>query len=411
MKWVVMYRRRSHRWFIVFMFVAALSSAHADNSNTASVHSVVSSLNTLGFDILHCLGQSQPDQNVFISPTSIGLALCMAYNGAGGVTKGAMAHTLHLGAISDEALNGGNSALMASLTRTDSCGGVLQVANSLWATQGQAFIPKFKDSMSVDYDAAIKTIDFHAPDAAALINRWVNDKTNGKIPTIIDRIEPNEVLFLLNAVHFKANWAKPFPASSTYDHPFNAPGGSQFNVKMMRNSDTWSYIETQGYQAVRLGYSGQQRSMLIVLPRPGFDLSKFAAGFDQETCKQMIDGMSTRPGDIELPHVRLDYESMLNSPLTKLGMGIAFSNKAGFSAMLTRPTAISKVIHKTYLSIDEQGTEAAAATAVGMRAFAMRAAPKTPFTMVVDHPFFCAIIDRATGALLFMGVIYNPGHA
>lgn len=393
-------------WLAVLLLITANCAARAD-AITPAMQAVASAQSQFGFDLLHELEQAQPGKNIFISPASIHLALSMASIGASGPTKTGMTRALRLQGIDDATLDAGNRELAQDLTQGDSATGTLQIANGLFAAKDLQIRPEFVSDCCRSYDAVVEALDFRSPAAARTIDAWLRERTGGKI-TSIGPIAPATRICLIDAVHFKARWQEPFPASETYDHSFATGPHAVVNVKMMRASRLWSYAETGRYQAVRIGYAGQQYSLMVVLPRPGAALTDFIAGLDPPAWRQIAAQMTTRLGDVELPRVRIAWSGMLNQPLTDMGMGIAFSRDADFSRMARERASLTAVIHKTYLSIDEQGTEAAALTALTLSRSAVRRPLRPPFQMVVDRPFLCAIVDRATGDILFLGAICDP---
>jgi len=405
-----MLRKTGIAYFSLVLFCMALSPVLADDAAVSSEAAVTNAENAFGFNLLHRLYPNSELQNVFISPTSIHLALSVAYIGAHGATKSAMGKTLQLDAMTDDTLSSGTCAFIADEAKSDQATGGFEIANSLWASKNVVFRPAFIASATKDFNSSEETLDFHSPESVKTINRWVNTQTHGKIPTILDRIEPSDQMFIINAVHFQSGWSRPFRAENTIELPFTTAVGTQHPVKMMRQTDLWSYSETDTYQAIRLGYVGQQSYMLVVLPKGGESLHHLIASLTPAKWAQIGQGLTTQNGEIDLPRIKLECKNSLNAPLSDLGMGIAFSRHADFSAMMSPSCNISQVIHKTFLAVDEQGTEAAAVTSTGMRSMAMRQPVQVPFKMVVDHPFLCAIVDRLSGAIMFIGAITDPSH-
>jgi serpin B len=255
----------------------------------------------------------------------------------------------------------------------------------------------------------VRTLDLTSPAAVPTINRWVSDETNGKIEHLIERIE-HEKLFLLNAIYFKGAWASEFDKAKTRDDDFTLVRGSK-RVPMMSQSGNYPYLETKDFQAVSLPYGGGRVSFYVFLPTQQSSLAAFEKNLTEANWQQWMQGFNATDGDISLPRFRVEYEATLNDALKALGMGVAFDEgRANFSGMIRasgQNVYISRVKHKTFAEVNEEGTEAAAVTSTEMRATsAMR--PQQRFNMVVDRPFFCAIRDNSTGAVLFMGSIYDP---
>lgn len=348
-------------------------------------------------------------KNVFISPSSVGLCLAMAYNGAEGETKQAMARALEAQGMSVAELNRAYSELKAALENPDPKV-QLQIANSLWARKGIKLNPEFVRSTKQFYDAQVTELDFDSPTAAPAINQWVSDKTKGKIDKIIDSIDRDTILFLINAIYFKGKWASEFAKEATREEAFTLEGGSQKRVPMMSQSGSYRYYEAKNFQAVSLPYGGGRVSMYVFLPQKGMALSEFQKNLTAANWDSWMNEFRESEGDVLLPRFKIEYEVTLNDALKALGMEVAFDAvRANFSSMTEdgQKVYISKVKHKTFVEVNEEGTEAAAVTSTEMRATsAMR--PRDRFRMVVDRPFFCAIRDNTTGTILFMGTIVEP---
>ena len=358
-----------------------------------------------GVDLLLELAGDEPAENVFISPASIAIALAMTWNGAEGDTAQAMSEVLGLGELSREEVNSAYQALVASLE--DAAPEVeLAIANSIWARDGIDFQQSFLDTLSEFFEADARPVDFGDPKTPDVIDAWVDEQTRGKIPTIAPRpIPPAMWMFLINAVYFKGAWVDPFEEDMTEDAPFTLSDGTQVTVPMMRQHESFAYAETDDFQAIRLPYKGGRTSMAVVLPAKDSSLGKLMKGLDADTWREWGGLLEHQDGTIKLPKFTLEYAKGLVDPLEALGMGVAFSGDADFSG-ITDGAFISAVEHKTFVEVNERGTEAAAVTSVALAGGA--AAPGEPFEMTVDRPFLCAIDDRETGAVLFIGTIVDP---
>jgi serine protease inhibitor len=387
--------------------------------SSAATYKVVAAGNDFGFRLLRQLITSGDSDNVIISPLSVSLALAMVYNGAGGSTREAMARTLEIAAIGDDLVNSASHQLLGSLRKADRAV-QLQIANALWVESGFALSPTFVDHTQNFYDATARSLDFSGDPAtaAAVINAWVNRNTRGKIPTIIDKLSQQTRLVLTDAVYFKGRWSQPFHQKATATRAFYLRSGGSVMIPMMLQSGDYGYLETPDFQAIRLPYGKDRFDMYVFLPRKSRAIANYgaaASGFlkslDQTQWSAWVSGMSSsREGTIVLPKFELRYAVGLNDALKSMGMGVAFDPAhADLSRITGRPAQlwIDFVRHKTYLKVDEEGTEAAAATAVGVVGAAVMARPH-PFEMIVDHPFFCAIAERDSGAVLFAGIIANP---
>jgi serpin B len=361
-------------------------------------------------------GGESTRKNVMISPVSIATALSMVYNGAAGKTQQGMATALELQGLSLQDLNQSNAALVATLESADP-EVKLKIANSLWGRAGFSFNPDFLNHSRMFYGAEMTSLDFASAAAIGQINDWVSRSTDNKITQIVDRIKPEQILFLINAVYFKGNWSTPFDPSQTKEQPFTQADGTQKQQPLMSQQGSYAYYETEQFQAVRLPYGKGRLSMYVFLPRsqPNSDqpdsnqsnLDSFYQSLSAANWDTWMQQFAKRRGMIQLPKFKFESESNLNDALIALGMGDAFTDQADFSQLSSSPTQISEVKHKTFIEVNEAGTEAAAATSVAM---ATRAAINVtpPFQMIVNRPFFCAIRDDQTGTLLFMGAVSEP---
>lgn len=375
--------------------------------NSTAINTVVAANTRFSFKLFNQIYQQQENQNIVISPASISAALSMTYNGAKGETKEAIANTLELSGISLEEINQGNIELKQSLETTDEKI-TLNIANSLWLDQSTSFLPDFIQRVAESYKAQLTQLDFSDPNSAAEINNWVKDKTNSKIEKIVDRIEANQILFLINAVYFKAQWQTRFSEAATEASPFTLLDGSTKQHPLMNHSGDYNYLETDTFQAIHLPYGEGRWGFYVFLPKTDASLASFYENLTAENWQKWMKELRYNyvPGSITLPRFTLEYDITLNDTLKALGMEIAFDpEQSDFSAMTETPATISQVKHKTFIEVNEEGTEAAAATSVGIVATSV---PPPPFSMVVDRPFFCAIRDNETGTILFMGSIVDP---
>jgi serine protease inhibitor len=360
-----------------------------------------------GFDVLRQLASQRPGANVFISPTSIAVALAMTSNGATGATQAAMLKTLHAETQSLETFNAANRELADEMSKTTAV--QLSIANALWVQQGLAINPAFQQVLQTAYDAQAETIDFRNSTAPQTINAWVAQHTDDRIEHLTDQVDPLTVAMLTNAIAFKGRWTLQFDPKSTHPHDFKAANGATLSVPMMRNSAQYAYYaDGKGLAAISLPYADRSFAMYVVLPQDADQMQSFLSQLTPDSFTSLVSSLHTQPGTIELPRFTIDYNATLNAVLTKLGMGIAFGNEANFDGIRKTPRIqISEVRHASFLKVDEEGTEAAAATSVGMRAMAARIEP-APFHMVVDRPFFVAIRDERNGQVLFTGIISKP---
>jgi len=360
-----------------------------------------------GFKLFSEVVSETPGKNVLISPSSVAIALSMVYNGADDTTRTAMANTLELSGMTLAEVNQANAALKLSLEAADPTVKVA-IANSLWSRQGVSFQPNFLRQNQQFYHAEVASLDFGRPDAVNRINRWVSRHTEGKIPQIIDRINPDDVMFLINAIYFNGTWTRPFDPRLTRPQPFHLADGTTTSHPLMAQSGSYLYTETDQFQAINLPYGDRHLSMLVFLPKPAFSLETFQATLTADNWATWVSQFRHQPGAIQLPRFKTEFGIGLNDALKTLGMDIAFDpNQANFTNLIADNSVyISQVQHKTFIDVNEAGTEAAAATSIGVTTTSMPVDP--PFRMIVDRPFFYAICDNRTGTILFMGTIVNP---
>ncbi len=360
------------------------------------------------FGLFHGVASEDYSGNIVLSPVSAKLALAMAYNGASGETARAMAGVLDLEGMSLEEVNKQLSNLMTSLVQADE-DVLLEIADSLWADEGFDFKEDFVQRCGDYYAAEVANLDLRDPGTVERINAWASEKTQGKINSIIDEIDPLVALILINAVYFNGKWQLPFDPSLTADGDFHLLDGGAISTPFMHRSGEFSYYENYELQAVSLPYGEEddgRLSMCVILPREGKDYGEFLGGLNEADWESWMGEFQSREGELALPRFKVEYEKELNGSLETMGMGPAFAG--GFEGMAEEgepPLWISKVLQKTYINVNEEGTEAAAVTGVEMQ---WCSAPSMPFTMSVDRPFLFAIRDNQTGALLFLGSIVDP---
>jgi serpin B len=368
---------------------------------TAAERSVAANGNRFTFELLRQVNLDQRDSNVFISPLSASMALGMTLNGAAGATADEMRRTLGFGDASQRSINEGYRGLIGLLrgldARTD-----MRVANAIFHRNDFPFEERFLETGRTWFDAEVQGLDFRAPESVKTINDWVNRSTNTKIPAIVDRIADNDVMFLINAVYFKARWRTPFDARATGDATFQALGGVRQPMKLMRQQAKLRYVETEELQAVDLLYGNSAFTMTVLLPKGRRDVNTLAEGLTEASWSELAASFAEAEIVLHLPKLKMKYERIMNDDLKALGMRLAFDD-ADFTRMspLGNELYISYVKQKTFVEVDEEGTEAAAATVV---AVAVEAAPVIP-VMRVDRPFVFAIRERFSGTVLFVGKV------
>ncbi len=381
-----------------------------DESVLASFdRSIVAKSNDFGFSLYQKL--INENENMMISPVGVTLAMDMAYNGAEGETKAAMAKALNIQGMDTERLNKNNRALLYLLTSAEPKV-ILNIADSLWLDQSFEISEPFRQTVKANYQAQTEELDFSDPKSADTINKWVKDKTAGVIDQIVDApIDSETMMFLINAVYFKGAWTSPFDQEQTSEQNFKTGNGQTVATPMMFQSGAFDYLKTVDFQAVRLPYGDEQKmAMILFLPNEESSLAEFQGQLNQENWSNWMNLLAQKEGTIMLPRFTLTTEESLKQALTDLGMGVAFeAGKADFSGMTTAGSGgdikISDVKHKTYLQVDERGTEAAAATSVEI---GLTSIPTYDFELRFERPFFYAIQDRETGAIIFLGSVSDP---
>ncbi len=367
------------------------------------------------FDLYQLLAAERSGENLFYAPYSISLALAMTYAGARGETEEQMAEALRF-ELSQADLAAAFNALDQELARRgegaegrDEGGFRLNIANAIWGQEDVGFLTAYLDVLAENYGAGLRVLDFvGSPEGARVtINDWVSEQTEGRIEDLIPQgaIDPLTRLVLTNAIYFNAAWAEPFPVRATEDGPFTRLDRSQVSVPMMVQSTPFGYAEGEDFQAVQLYYDGHDMSMVILLPGEG-QFQAFEEALDARRVQAIIEGLERREVALTMPKFELDASFGLKHALSALGMDQAFSDAADFSGMTgSRDLFISEVVHDAFVAVDEEGTEAAAATAVIMPTSAK---PQEPVQVTVDRPFVFLIRDVRTGTVLFVGRVLDP---
>ncbi len=397
-----MNRLKKHKTLTTAFIVFALLSI-----NTGA-QEITQAGNRFAFNLLsHIVDQSYQD-NIFFSPLSIDLALTMTCNGADSETRDAMARVLQMDGFQLSDINRANHDLLERLESNES-NSRLNIANSIWVENSFPVNENFTDTVASYYNSEIVNLPFDQ-EAVNRINQWVSDRTNARIKRMIDRLSPDAVMVLLNAIYFKGQWKYEFPNRQSMIRTFHLLNGDTSLTPMMTQTEKFMYAESDGVQIVELPYSGDDLSMLIVLPDESEPYEEFLKSLTTQRINDWRRQLSQAKGTVTIPKIKLDYELNLNDILKSMGMQIAFEPRANFSKMLQPGQSglyIGDVLHKAFVSINEEGTEAAASTAVIMLK-ATSLAPEETFTFTADHPYFFVIQDNDTGTILFMGSITRP---
>lgn len=366
--------------------------------------SVISANSEFAFDIFKKLNGEDSDTSIFISPLSISAALTMTYNGAESTTKEAMAKALRFNNIDRNTVNQGFRNLLGYLENVDKKV-ELNIANSIWIREGQKINEPFISNNRSNFNAEVDTLDFSKDSAAGTINKWISDATKGKIDKMLEPpISPNVIMYLINAIYFKGQWSRQFDPQKTFDGTFKTLNGSEQAARMMSRNGKVEYTKGDGYKTVRLPYGSGKTSMYCILPDEGININEFIENMSINKWNDMRKSISEVDDVVlQIPKFKLEYGIKdLNDSLKSLGMGEAFSDRADFSG-IREDIRISKVLHKAVIEVNEEGSEAAAATVVEMKPTAVR----EPITFIADRPFIFIIADDTTGTIMFMGKLLS----
>jgi serpin B len=385
------------------------------NGDPDDLEFLIESNTKFAFDLLETAVATEPSENLFVSPLSISIALSMTWAGARGDTEDAMAETLGFELDQSDlhpAFNTLTRTLHERSEPDDGGGGMdegseggepfeLAIANALWANEGHSFREGFLDTVRDHYGAGVEEMDFAEAleESREEINGWIEDRTENRIEDLLPAgsIDPSTVLVLTNAIYFLAGWHHSFDESDTTNAEFTALDGSTEEVSLMSQTERFPYTETDEYRAIELPYVGEATSMVVVLPEEFEEVEK---SLDADRLAEIFDGFEEIEGTISLPRFEIESSFELADVLGELGMEVAFTGGADFSGMIEGGGIwIDEVYHDTFVAVDEEGTEAAAATAVAME----DSEPLEVFEMRVDRPFLFLIRDRETDSVLFLG--------
>lgn len=372
------------------------------------VQALASANTAFSFALMKQVVNERQDANVFISPYSVSAALQMLWQGAGGQTKTEMDQVLALGGLKSEASGAAYKDMDKSIKAAGS-NVVLNIANSIWYAPNMVLKPQFLSANQSFYNAKLSTLDFTDPRSAGVVNSWVSEATHGKIAKIVEPpLSSMTGAFLANAIYFKGALEHKFDSSATKEEPFHLRSGDQKQTQMMRQSRKFSYQENGGFQAVRLPYAGERLGMFVFLPATNSNPEKILPALNAENWQQeIVSKFQERDGTVLLPRFKLEFKADLIPALKAMGIRQAFTHAADFSAMSETQLFVSGVDHASFVEVNEEGTEAAAATGITMRMTAVRPTLK-PFQMIIDRPFFFVIEDSLTHSILFMGIVNEP---
>ncbi len=372
-----------------------------------SKQKIISADNAFGLELFEKLVKNEEtEKNVFISPVSVALALAMTYNGAEEETKTQMESALKLSGLSREQINAVYKSLINELVTLDE-DVQLSIANSIWYRKDYQVENDFIETNRSNYDAVVEALDFTDPTAKDIINEWVEDKTEGKITDLIDRIDPQHVMFLINAIYFNGIWTYEFDEENTRNIPFYLSKNESIETPAMHREDTISYFNTDLFQAIQLPYGKGNYRMIVFLPQEDKCPGEIIESFTPENWNNWLNSFKKeKKVNLALPKFKFKYDKKLNDILSEMGMPSAFTPSANFTGIhKDGGIYIDYVKHKSFVEVNEKGTEAAAATVVGI--------DRTSFDMniiqfQVNRPFIFAIVETESNAITFLGKVSEP---
>ncbi len=342
-------------------------------------------------------------ENAFISPLSVSMALAMVLNGAEGEVRQSILNTIDFKDLTAEEVNEGYKNLTKLLLSMDKKV-TMGIANSVWYDKQWTINTSFANLIRDYYDGIVKELDFKQPASKDVINQWVEDKTHKRIKNLIEEINPDEIMFLVNAIYFKGDWKYRFDKTKTKNTPFTSLSGASATVSMMHSAGVkMNYAYPDGLVLVDIPYGNGQFSFTVLMPTDHTALPNLVEGLSAQTFSQWLDQSIAIEAELELPRMKMEWKENLKQTLENLGMLMV-----GFPLLfedVNQTLEISRVVHQTFLEVNETGTEAAAATAVGIQPTSM---PTTPRKITIDKPFIFMLREKHTGVILFIGQLTDP---
>lgn len=394
-------------------FTAACSDDNAENQvndikSQLKSAQLVEASNDFGINLFKKTNELAPDKNLFVSPFSALQALSMTYNGANGITKSEMAATLGFKDASETQVNEYNQSLAKALLYADAKV-MFEIANSIWYRQEYNVLPAFIEVNQNSYNAEVKPCNFSDPSTLNAINNWCKNKTHEKIPTILDQIPEDAFMYLINAIYFKGSWQYSFDKSKTQTADFYLSNDAKIDHSQMVLQTQLNYSSNNSYSAIELPYGSGTFNFVILLPNYNKTVDDIINGMSPQQWKESMTNMAKSDVVVKMPKFKLECEGLLNKPLKSMGMPKAFTDSADFSKITTDAGLfISRVIQKTFIDLNEEGTEAAAVTAVEVSFTSTGGETNTTKWFTANKPFVYAITEKSTGAILFMGKMLNP---
>lgn len=394
-------------WWIGFFALSLGGEVIGAEGGGLDVTSLAASDRDFAFRLFSFLAEKNGEKNIFISPYSIVTALRMLYNGAAGETQRAMAEAMSISDFSLEDLNQLHANLTTKLSVLEREDPVVSffAANSLWAQEGVPFREEFLETNERFYQAQLYNVRFQDPQTLDKINAWVRENTQEKIEKILEKLDPQTIMVLLNAIFFRAAWQIEFDLQRTQNLPFTLLDGKVKEHPMMHQDGEYLYLNDGEIQGVVLPYGKTGRvCMYLFLPPEGVDFREFLRSLKEEKWIQWRDSFRRAKGTVIIPRFQVEYEAELKPALESLGMGILFTGGANLSRLTEEAAFVSSVLHRAVVEVREEGTEAAATTAVVIA----KKAAMPHFQFIANRPFFFLIHDQVTQAILFMGWVSDP---
>jgi serine protease inhibitor len=372
---------------------------------TSEQVALVDSENSFAFDIFGKILENEGGaKNIIISPLSISYALSMTLNGANGTTREAMLEALRVNGITQEQINNSYNKLTEALLSVDKRV-IITIANSVWSREDFPVKKSFIDILETYYDAESKIFELNNPETPGIINKWIEDNTNGLIKDMIDELDPDVVMLLINAIYFKGMWKYQFDKSDTDEKPFYRNADVTVEVPMMSQETDFKVYLGENFTLAELPYGQGNFVMDIILPDEIDGISRIIPALTESAFNSWISQASETEVDLFLPRFKYEYKKTLNDILTDMGMGIAFTTLADFTNIADTGLRINKVLHQAFIETNEEGTEAAAATVVMIE---LTSIPSGPLVFNADHPFIYIIRETTTNSIIFMGVVADP---
>ena len=366
--------------------------------------------NNFGLELFaEVMKEAEAGENVMISPLSVALALGMTYNGSAGTTREAMEATLKLEGFTEEEINDGYKSIIDQLLDLDPKV-IMEIANSIWYREGFDVEQDFINANKEHFNAEIRELDFNRQDAVNIINQWVSDNTHELIDEIIKEISPETVMYLINAIYFKGTWTYEFDPGETEQRPFYTEEGNELSLDAMRQETTLNYCSNELMQMIELPYGDEKYSMLVLLPGADHSCGDLLAQLNITNLNSWTTQFSETNVLVQLPKFKFETFKKLKDPLSEMGMGIAFTGAADFTRINTAGgLLISEVLHKTFIDVNEEGTEAAAVTAVVIE-LTSAGGGSHPVPFIADKPFLFLIREKTSGSILFIGRLSEPEY-